>query len=86
MDAEIAPHDPISVPIMKPCFLPIRFIKREAGNPANIVPIRCNESGKVASALLVEISKPTSEEAETVRLLVLAENAKQMLRSKIVFK
>jgi len=37
-------------------------------------------------AKLLEISNPTSEDAETVRLLVLAERAKHILRGKMVYK
>ena len=74
------------VPNINPYFLPIFFIKRDAGRPDNIVPIRWKERGKVANDLLLEISNPMIEDAETVKLLVLAERAKQIARGKIFCK
>ena len=38
--AEVAPINPMIVPKINPYFLPIFFIKREAGRPDSIVPIR----------------------------------------------
>jgi len=82
--ADAAPNAPIPVPIMKPYRLPTFFIRKDAGIPASMVPIKWNERGRVANAWLSEILKPMSGEAETVRLLVVPVRAKQRLNSKIV--
>ena len=38
--ADAAPNDPIPVPIMKPNRRPTLFIRKEAGIPASMVPIK----------------------------------------------
>ena len=84
MVAAAAPLAPIPVPIMKPYLLPTRFIKSDAGIPASMVPSKWNESGKVANALLSAIPKPTSDDADTVMLLVDPEKAKHTLKRNMV--